>query len=282
MPKKIIKLVVRDLDIMLTIVCVHQEVVERMSHRVITVDGVECYRFPQLLNDNTLRKQTVNCTQGVLNGTIVRLARDRIAGQSGDNLTINLCEFEVISCSDEYWGNDCSKRCGDCHSGDPCDKVTGYCAVAVPSNITTLRPDRAGAGDNAANTGDDPSIPVIAGSVVGGVVFLVLALKLLVFLIRRRCSSRKKPDEVRVMQRTDVTTDHANPVYENLRDPDSGPISSPDTTASNPRENPAFGMVQGSPQAAYDASNYERLEIYEITNVYTGLNTHAATNTDTE
>ncbi|KAK7485114.1 hypothetical protein BaRGS_00023654 [Batillaria attramentaria] len=243
------------------------EDVRRMSERVITVDGVECYRFPNLTNEDP-RKQTVNCTQGVLNGTIVRLARDRNTGQYGGDLAINLC------CSDEYWGNDCSKRCGDCHSGAPCDKVTGYCEeceagsygincssrcgacsndntcnhvngscdqcmenfalplckVAVTPSTTTARPDGAGAGDNAANTGDGPPIPVIAGSVVGGVVFLVLALILLVFLIRRRRSSGKKPDEVRVMQRTDVTTDHANPVYQNVRDPDSGPVSRPDTT----------------------------------------------------
>ncbi|KAK7485110.1 hypothetical protein BaRGS_00023650 [Batillaria attramentaria] len=243
MPKKALKLVVRDLGIMLTVVCVHREDVHRMSERVITVDGVECYRFPQLLNDNTLRKQTVHCTQGVLNGTIVRLARDRNAGKSGGHLAINLCEFEVIICNDGYWGITCNKMCGECRDGALCDKVTGNCtsgcwlSVLKPPlctvngsfSTTTPRPD-GNVGDKAANTGDGPPIPVIAGSVVGGVVFLVLALILLVFLIRRRCSSGKKPDEVHMMQRTDVTTDHANPVYQNERDPDSGPVSTPDTT----------------------------------------------------
>ncbi|KAK7485094.1 hypothetical protein BaRGS_00023634 [Batillaria attramentaria] len=118
-----------------------------MSERVITVDEVECYRFGQLTNEDP-RKQTVNCTRGVLNGTIIRLARDREIGQAGDGRSINLCEFEVISCSDRYWGSGCDQVCGECRDGAPCDKVvvqaTGGVVVtrSVVSVVTVLRVTR--------------------------------------------------------------------------------------------------------------------------------------------
>ncbi|KAK7485109.1 hypothetical protein BaRGS_00023649 [Batillaria attramentaria] len=167
---------------------------------------------------------------------------DKVTGNCTSGCRLSVLKPPLCTeCEAGSYGDDCSTECGAC-SNDLCNHINGSCDQCVKNfalplckvnasfSTTTPRPAGNVGGDKAANTGDGPPIPVIAGSVVGGVVFLVLALILLVFLIRRRRSSRKKPDEVRVMQRTDVTTDHANPVYQNERDPDSGPISTPDTT----------------------------------------------------
>ncbi|XP_070193808.1 multiple epidermal growth factor-like domains protein 11 [Littorina saxatilis] len=100
----------------------------RMKGCLIKVDGQECYRFDDAPGS---RKTNVTCTSGVLNGSVIIVSKDT-TGFSGDNKTINMCELQVISCSDDYWDSGCDRRCGSCSNGEVCDKVTGHCSSCPP------------------------------------------------------------------------------------------------------------------------------------------------------
>lgn len=69
----------------------------RMAYSRITVDGKRCYQFPN--NTQTWpRKMDVNCTGGVVNGSVVRLEKD----VTGLDLpmyaeSISICEFQIWS-----------------------------------------------------------------------------------------------------------------------------------------------------------------------------------------
>ncbi|KAK7485107.1 hypothetical protein BaRGS_00023647, partial [Batillaria attramentaria] len=342
---------------------------QRMSNSVITVDGEMCYKF-QKVPSNIDREIAINCTGGVMNGSVVRLARSGTAGYE-DSYLINMCEFQVFSCSARYWGSDCGQVCGNCRNGTcdkvtghcdsgcqprwksplcagcsarywgsdcgqecgncrngtcdkvtghcdsgcqpgwksplcagcsarywgsdcgqecgncrngtcdkvtghcdsgcqpgwksplcagcsarywgsdcgqecgncrngTCDKVTGHCdsgcqpgwksplcAEIIPGSST---PDPVGAGEGgaAANTGEGPPTAVIVGSAAGGVLAVVLVVSVVIFLIRRR-HSQMEPDEVNVVERHGTVSDHNNPVFQNVCDPDNGPVCTPDT-----------------------------------------------------
>ena len=64
-----------------------------MKHCVITVDGEECNRF---VEEPTNREIPITCTEGVLNGSVIRVSKNITNNQSGD-YTINMCEFQVFS-----------------------------------------------------------------------------------------------------------------------------------------------------------------------------------------
>ncbi|XP_070192179.1 receptor-type tyrosine-protein phosphatase epsilon-like [Littorina saxatilis] len=100
----------------------------RMKGCLIKVDGQECYRFDDA---QVSRKTNVTCTSGVLNGSVIRVSKDT-TGLSKEDATINMCELQVISCSDDYWDSGCDRRCGSCSNGEVCDKVTGHCSSCPP------------------------------------------------------------------------------------------------------------------------------------------------------
>ncbi|XP_070193809.1 multiple epidermal growth factor-like domains protein 6 [Littorina saxatilis] len=100
----------------------------RMKGCLIEVDGQECYRFDDA---SVSWKTNVTCTSGVLNGSVIMVSKDT-TGFSGDDKTINMCELQVISCSDDYWDSGCDRRCGSCSNGEVCDKVTGHCSSCPP------------------------------------------------------------------------------------------------------------------------------------------------------
>ncbi|XP_070192180.1 receptor-type tyrosine-protein phosphatase epsilon-like [Littorina saxatilis] len=102
--------------------------IHRMKGCIIYVDGKVCYQFGYTEPSKTTN---VTCVTGVLNGRNVTLAKNT-TGFDGDNITINMCELEVLSCSDKYWGSGCDKRCGNCSNGEVCDKVTGHCSSCLP------------------------------------------------------------------------------------------------------------------------------------------------------
>lgn len=64
-----------------------------MKGCIIYVDGNECYRFGYT---EPSRTTNVTCVTGVLNGRNVTLAKNT-TGFEGDNITINMCELEVLS-----------------------------------------------------------------------------------------------------------------------------------------------------------------------------------------
>lgn len=98
--------------------------VSQLDNSVITVDGEECYRFPA---DTTgwPTKIDINCTR-VISGTVIRVTKLSDARNDSD-YTLSLCELQVWSCSDGYWGSGCDQVCGQCRDGVSCDKVTGQC-----------------------------------------------------------------------------------------------------------------------------------------------------------
>ncbi|KAK7101801.1 hypothetical protein V1264_020126 [Littorina saxatilis] len=99
-----------------------------MTGCIVYVDGKECYRFGYT---EPSRTTNVTCVTGVLNGRNVTLAKNT-TGFNGDEITINMCELEVLSCRDDYWGSGCDRRCGNCSNGEVCDKVTGHCSRCPP------------------------------------------------------------------------------------------------------------------------------------------------------
>ncbi|XP_070193879.1 fucolectin-like [Littorina saxatilis] len=102
----------------------------RMEGIEITVDGKECYKFDSA---PTKREIAINCSSGVLSGTVIRVYKNATAaGIQRPNHTINICEFQVFSCTDGYWGIDCSEKCGNCSNSEVCDKVTGHCSSCSP------------------------------------------------------------------------------------------------------------------------------------------------------
>ncbi|KAK7089522.1 hypothetical protein V1264_024440 [Littorina saxatilis] len=116
----------------------------RMEGIEITMDGKECYKFDSA---PTKREIAINCSSGVLSGTVIRVYKNATAaGIQRPNHTINICEFQVFSCSDGYWGIDCQQECGNCSNSEACDKVTGHCSSCSPRLEQPLC--RAGGGDH--------------------------------------------------------------------------------------------------------------------------------------
>ena len=66
----------------------------RMKDCVITVDGNECYRFSETPDS---RQIPITCTEGVLNGTIIKVSKSNPPVTSDLSYTINMCEFQVFS-----------------------------------------------------------------------------------------------------------------------------------------------------------------------------------------
>ena len=72
-----------------------------MKNCVITVDGVECYRFAE---EPKNRKIPISCTGGVLNGTVIRMSKKK-TNESYYNYTINMCEFQVFSTLNSFFNH---------------------------------------------------------------------------------------------------------------------------------------------------------------------------------
>ncbi|KAK7476491.1 hypothetical protein BaRGS_00032239, partial [Batillaria attramentaria] len=102
----------------------------RMSMVHILVDENPCYTFGNVPNGGS-RDLTVNCTSGVMFGRVVRVAKFNMSDTGGD-YAINLCEFQIFSCSAHYYGSNCDQRCGVCLNDSPCDKQTGECDMCGP------------------------------------------------------------------------------------------------------------------------------------------------------
>ncbi|XP_070192185.1 multiple epidermal growth factor-like domains protein 11 [Littorina saxatilis] len=94
-----------------------------MKGCAIYVGEEECYRFDTVPD----RKTNVTCGSGVLRGRIVKVSKNT-TGISGGDITINICEVQVLSCRNDSWGSGCDMRCGNCSNGEVCDKVTGHCS----------------------------------------------------------------------------------------------------------------------------------------------------------
>ncbi|XP_070192173.1 receptor-type tyrosine-protein phosphatase mu-like isoform X2 [Littorina saxatilis] len=97
--------------------------IQRMKGCAIYVGEEECYRFDTVPD----RKTNVTCGSGVLRGRIVKVSKNT-TGISGGDITINICEVQVLSCRNDSWGSGCDMRCGNCSNGEVCDKVTGHCS----------------------------------------------------------------------------------------------------------------------------------------------------------
>ncbi|XP_070193878.1 receptor-type tyrosine-protein phosphatase epsilon-like [Littorina saxatilis] len=92
-----------------------------------------------------------------------------------------------MSCTDGYWGIDCSEKCGNCSNSEVCDKVTGHCSSCSPG----LKPPLCRAEETKGS--DDGAI---AGAVVGVLIILAIVVAVVVFVIRRRrnkSANAKKP-----------------------------------------------------------------------------------------
>ncbi|XP_070193804.1 uncharacterized protein [Littorina saxatilis] len=191
-----------------------------MTGCIIYVDGKECYRFgytePETSLTEPSRTTNVTCVTGVLNGRNVTLAKNT-TGFTGDNITINMCELQVLSCSDDYWGSGCDRRCGNCSNSEVCDKVTGHCSSCPPG----LQPPLC---DREEHTGGEPiSTGMLVGAGVGSLSAVVVLLIVVLVAVRWQRSRSHQTNEGRA---TDIAsydaridsskiispTNHRNPV----------------------------------------------------------------------
>ncbi|KAK7476502.1 hypothetical protein BaRGS_00032250, partial [Batillaria attramentaria] len=98
-----------------------------MSMVDILVDEDPCYTFGNVSKGGT-RDLTVNCTGGVMFGSVVRVAKFNMSNATGD-YAINLCEFQIFKCDNGRYGRNCSQACGNCERGSSCHHVNGNCSL---------------------------------------------------------------------------------------------------------------------------------------------------------
>ncbi|KAK7496664.1 hypothetical protein BaRGS_00012071, partial [Batillaria attramentaria] len=96
--------------------------IDRMGGCIVTVDGQECYTIPNNVNNRQIR---FSCSGGIINGRKVKVTKHSKPATLSS--TLIMCEVQIWSCSDRYWGSGCNHVCGECGDGAPCDKVTGHC-----------------------------------------------------------------------------------------------------------------------------------------------------------
>ncbi|KAK7473807.1 hypothetical protein BaRGS_00034975 [Batillaria attramentaria] len=140
------------------------------------LDGQECHRFPADTSDMD-REFKINCSS-VIDGRVVRLSRNTTAG----DFYINLCEFQVWSCTSQYWGSACDRVCGQCENRSPCDKTNGHCDACTANWEPPLCTELV-----------KPVPGVIAGVVVAVVVAMVVAVLLVMFVLRSNVTEHQNP-----------------------------------------------------------------------------------------
>ncbi|KAK7103069.1 hypothetical protein V1264_021197 [Littorina saxatilis] len=100
---------------------------DRMVGVSVSIDSIFYFTFTAT---PPMPKFTIFCPNNPWPGTVIRLYKND-THVAMKNRTINLCEVEVLSCNDAYWGLWCNKTCGNCGNGEVCDKVTGHCTSCL-------------------------------------------------------------------------------------------------------------------------------------------------------
>ncbi|KAK7089521.1 hypothetical protein V1264_024440 [Littorina saxatilis] len=160
----------------------------RMEGIEITMDGKECYKFDSA---PTKREIAINCSSGVLSGTVIRVYKNATAaGIQRPNHTINICEFQVFSCSDGYWGIDCQQECGNCSNSEACDKVTGHCSSCSPR----LEQPLCRAVEKTEIDGTS-QFWIVVGASLAAVVLLAIAVAVVVLTVKWRRSRSETATE---------------------------------------------------------------------------------------
>ncbi|KAK7473805.1 hypothetical protein BaRGS_00034973, partial [Batillaria attramentaria] len=90
-------------------------------------------------------------------------------------------------CAGGYYGQDCSRRCGNCTGGSVCRHDTGVCELGCEQGyVGELCQD--------VKTSSASTDGAIIGGILGCIVLLILVAVVVVY-VRRQCETDKKDDE---------------------------------------------------------------------------------------